>query len=191
MISIQTFCRALAVVSLAGLAAGCTVNEVMNQGLKEGRESGLVTNTILNKVGPGLERAWIYEIDGEPVTYTRRSFRLPVGEHTLRVWPLDNAPRSQQMVPDNARIIRENIEIEEITIDVEPGYRYYLAARTNITRTSSTIVGTETYNFKSGMFIVPVVTREAEPLDFVEGAKGLSVFFLSMAVPAAVVPALF
>ena len=175
--------------ALLGLTAGCAVNEVMNQGLKEGRESGLVTNTILNKAPLGLERAWIYEIDGEPVTYTRRSFRLPIGEHTLKVWPLDNAPRSQQMVPDLARIRRENIQIESITIDVEPGYRYYLAARTNIIRTRSTIVGSETYNFKGGKFVVPVVTKEAEPLDFVEGATGMSVFFLSMALPAVVVPA--
>ena len=176
---------------LVALGSGCSVNEVMNQGLKEGRESGLVTNTIVNQVPMGLERAWIYEIDGEPVTYTRRSFRLPIGEHTLKVWPLDNAPRSQQMVPDLARIRRENIEIESITIDVEPGYRYYLAARTNIVRTRSTIVGTETYNFKGSKFVIPVVTKEAEPLDFVEGATGMSVFFLSMALPAFVVPAAF
>lgn len=170
--------------------AGCAVNEVMNAGLREGRESGLVTNTILNKVQSGLQRAWIYEIDGEPVTYTRRSFRLPVGEHTIKVWPLDNAPRSQQMVPDLARILREEIQVEAITIDVQPGYRYYLAARTNIVRTRSTIVGTESYSFDGGKFIVPVVTKEAEPLDFVEGATGLSVFFLSMALPALIVPAI-
>ena len=184
--------RALAVVLLAGLAAcgGCAVNGTINQGLKEGRESGLVTNTILNKVPSGLERAWIYEIDGEPVTYTRRSFRLPVGEHTIKVWPLDNAPRSQQMVPDLARVRREDIQIESITIDVEPGYRYYLAARTNIIRTRSTIVGAETYTFRSGKFVMPVVTKEAEPLDLVEGAKGMSVFFLSMALPAILVPAI-
>jgi hypothetical protein len=162
----------------------------MNEGISPGRESGLVTNTILNYPPAGLARAWIYEIDGQPVAYTRRSFRLPAGEHTLRVWPLDNAPRSQQMVPDHARILRENIRIEEVTIDVQPGYRYYLAARTNIIRFKSTIVGTETYDFEGGKFIVPVVVREAEPADYVEGAKGMSLFFLSMALPAAIVPSL-
>jgi hypothetical protein len=183
----------LRVVLLAACAAaaGCSVNEVINPGLHEGRESGLVTNTILNKVPSGLQRAWIYEIDGEPVSYTRRTFRLPVGEHTIKVWPLDNAPRSQQMVPDLARIRREEIVVESITIDVEPGYRYYLAARTNIMRTQSTIVGTETYSFRSGKFIVPVVTREAEPVDFIQGAKGMSVFFISMALPALLAPMAF
>jgi hypothetical protein len=170
--------------------AGSQVNQVMNQGLKPGRESGLLTNTILNKVPQGLERAWIYEIDGEPVAYTRRTFRLPAGEHTIKVWPLDNAPRSQQKVPDPTRILREEIVVEELTINIEPGYRYYLAARTNITRTTSTIAGTETYRFSPGKFIVPVVTRAAPPADYVEGAKGLSLFFLSMAIPAAIAPAL-
>ena len=55
------------VLTLLALGTGCSVNEVMNQGLKEGRESGLVTNTIVNRVPMGLERAWIYEIDGERV----------------------------------------------------------------------------------------------------------------------------
>ncbi|MGB5211990.1 MAG: hypothetical protein WBN31_11320 [Gammaproteobacteria bacterium] len=175
------------------IAAGCAgnqVNQVMNQGLKPGRESGLITNTILTKVSSGLERAWIYEIDGEHVSYTRRTFRLPAGEHTIKVWPLDNAPRSQQKVPDPGRILREEIVVEELTINIEPGYRYYLAARTNITRTTSTIAGTETYRFRPGKFIVPVVSREAPPADYVEGAKGLSLFFLSMAIPAAIMPAL-
>jgi hypothetical protein len=109
-----------------------------------------------------------------------------VGEHTIKVWPKDDAPRSQQMVPDHTRIQREDIVVEDIVIDVEPGYRYYIGARTNITRTKSTIVGTETYNFPSGKFIIPVVVREAEPADYVEGAKGMSLFFLSMAIPAAI-----
>lgn len=182
--------RAVAALLACGALAACSVNQAMNQGLKPGRESGLVTNTILKYPPPGLERAWIYEIDGEPVVYTRRTFRLPIGEHTFRVWPLDNAPRSQQMVPDHARIRRENILIEEIKINIEPGYRYYLAARTNITRVRSTIVGTETYNFASGKFIIPVVVKEAPPADYIEGAKGMSLFFLSMAVPAAVVPSM-
>ena len=177
-------------VSLVTGCASNQVNQYMNQGLKPGRESGLVTNTILNKVPSRLERAWIYEIDGEPVSYTRRTFRLPVGEHTIKVWPLDNAPRSQQLVPDENRILREEIVVEELSIDIEPGYRYYLGARTNITRTTSTIVGTETYAFKPGKFIVPVVVKEAAPADYVEGAKGMSLFFLSMAVPAAIAPAM-
>jgi len=177
-------------VSLTAGCAGNQVNQYMNQGLKPGRESGLLTNTILNKVRPGLERAWIYQIDGEPVSYTRRTFRLPIGEHTIKVWPLDNAPRSQQLVPDENRILREEIVVEALTIDIEPGYRYYLAARTNITRTTSTIEGTETYAFKPNKFVVPVVVKEAAPADYVEGAKGMSLFFLSMAVPAAIAPAM-
>lgn len=185
----RSLTKAVVLLACATLAA-CSVNQTMNQGLKPGRESGLVTNTILNYPPTGLARAWIYEIDGEPVVYTRRTFRLPVGEHTFRVWPLDNAPRSQQMVPDHARILRENIVIEEITINIEPGYRYYLAARTNITRFKSTIVGTETFDFPGGKFIVPVIVKEAPPADYVEGAKGMSLFFLSMALPAAVLPSM-
>ena len=136
------------------MAAGCAVNRAEDA---PRRESGLVTNTILNKTPPGIEPAWIYEIDGKPVNYLRRTFRLTVGEHTIKVWP-----------------------------NVEPGYRYYLGARTNITRTRSTIVGTETYSFPTGKFIYPVVTKEAEPADYVQGAKGMSLFFLSIAIPAAI-----
>ena len=33
--------------------------------------------------------------------------------------------------------------------------------------------------------------REAEPLDFIQGAKGMSVFFLSMALPALLAPMAF
>lgn len=170
-------------LAAVSMAAGCAVNRAEDA---PRRESGLVTNTILNKTPTGIESAWIYEIDGEPVNYRRRTFRLPVGEHTIKVWPKDDAPRSQQMVPDQARILREDIVVEGITIIVEPGYRYYLGARTNITRTRSTIVGTETYSFPTGKFIYPVVTREAEPADYVQGAKGMSLFFLSMAIPAAI-----
>jgi hypothetical protein len=168
------------------MLAACSVNQTMNEGLEPGRESGMVTNTILNKTPPGVESAWIYEIDGERVNYLRRSFRLPIGEHTIKVWPKDDAPRSQQMVPDETRILREEIVVEEMVVTVEPGYRYYLGARTNITRTRSTIVGTETYNFPSGKFIIPEITREAAPADYVQGAKGMSVFLLSMAIPAAI-----
>ena len=176
----------LCALSLFLPLAGCSVNQELNPGTGPGRESGLVTNTIFNKTPPGVEPAWIYEIDGRPVNYLRRSTRLPVGEHRIKVWPRDDAPRSQQLVPDTTRMQRENIVVEEIVIQVEPGYRYYLGARTNITRTRSTILGTETYDFPSGKFIVPVVTREAEPADYVQGAKGMSLFFLSMAVPAAI-----
>ena len=45
--------------------AGCAVNKTDDSTPK--RESGLVTNTILNKTPLGVEPAWIYEIDGEPV----------------------------------------------------------------------------------------------------------------------------
>ncbi|KPK61338.1 MAG: hypothetical protein AMJ59_02660 [Gammaproteobacteria bacterium SG8_31] len=178
------FLLPLVVMTLS--AGGCSVTRPADPGMVLGRESGMVTNTIYNKTPAGVEPAWIYEIDGEQVNYLRRSTRLSVGEHTIKVWPKDDAPRSQQMVPDRTRIQREDIVVEDIVIDVEPGYRYYIGARTNITRTKSTIVGTETYNFPSGKFIIPVVVREAEPADYVEGAKGMSLFFLSMAIPAAI-----
>lgn len=179
--------RSSCVVSLLLALQACSVNPTLNPGTAPGRGSGLVTNTIFNKTPPGVEPAWIYEIDGEPVNYLRRSTRLPVGEHSIKVWPRDDAPRSQQLVPDHTRIRRENIIVEEIVIQVEPGYRYYLGARTNITRTKSTILGTETHDFPSGKFIVPTIVREAEPADYVQGAKGMSLFFLSLAIPAVLV----
>lgn len=176
------------------LTSACSttkINETINQGLREGRESGLVTNTILHYPPSGLERAWIYEIDGEPVNYHRRTFRLPIGEHTIRVWPKDSAALNNRMVPDRTRIIRENITVESITINVEPGYRYYLAARTNIVRTRSTIPGTDVTTFPTQKFVIPVVSREAEPLDFVEGVTGLGLFAAPLIIAPLAAPAAF
>lgn len=135
----------LVVVTLG--AGGCSVTRPADPDTVQGRESGLVTNTIYNKTPAGVEPAWIYEIDGEQVNCLRRSTRLSVGEHTIQVWPKDDAPRSQQMVPDHTRIQCEDIAVEEIVINVEPGYRYYIGARTNITRTQSTLVGTGATTF--------------------------------------------
>lgn len=131
------------------LLAGCAtkVQYIVNQGLNPENPSGVVTNTFLNFPSAEFQRAYIYEIDGELVPHTRRSFRLPAGEHTIRVWPIDSAPRSLQMVPDTVRIRRENISVESITINVQPGHRYFLAARTNVVYTRSTIPGADSFRF--------------------------------------------
>jgi len=175
------------------LIAGCAtkVQYIVNQGLDPENPSGVVTNTFLNFPSPEFQRAYIYEIDGEHVPHTRRSFRLPAGEHTLRVWPIDSAPRSLQIVPDTVRIRRENITVESITIDVQPGHRYFLAARTNVVYTRSTIPGADSYRFPGGKFIVPVVSDTVEPVVLEEASKGLALFFLPLVVAPMVVPALF
>ncbi len=128
-VSLRRAARGLALAVLALAVGGCASGPryVLNQGLDPANPSGIVTNTFLNFPPPGLERAYIYEIDGRHVPHTRRSFRLPAGEHTIRVWPIDSAPRSLQIVPDLNRIRREQIEVETITLHVRPGHRYYLA----------------------------------------------------------------
>lgn len=185
--------RALALAGLVIASGGCAtkVQRVINQGLDPANPSGVVTNTFLNFPSPGLERAYIYEIDGKHVPHTRRSFRLPAGEHTIRVWPIDSAPRSLQIVPDLTRIRREQIEVESITIDVRPGHRYFLAARTNVVSARSTIPGADTYQFPDQKFIVPVVSDRVEPVDLEEASIGVALFALPLIVAPMVVPAMF
>jgi hypothetical protein len=186
-------CSRSALALLLAMLAGCAtkVQYIVNQGLDPENPSGVVTNTFLNFPSAGMERAYIYEIDGEHVPHTRRSFRLPAGEHTIRVWPIDSAPRSLQIVPDTVRIRRENISVESITIDVQPGHRYFLAARTNVVYTRSTIPGADTHRFPGGKFIVPVVSDTVEPVILEEATKGLALFFLPLVVAPMVVPAFF
>jgi hypothetical protein len=188
--------RAARRLGLAGLvlaSAGCATRAayVINQGLDPANPSGVITNTFLNFPPPGLERAYIYEIDGKHVPHTRRSFRLPAGEHTIRVWPIDSAPRSLQIVPDLTRIRREQIEVESITIDVKPGHRYFVAARTNVVSAKSTIPGSDTYQFPDQKFIVPVVSDMVEPVDLEEASIGVALFALPLIMAPMVVPAMF
>jgi hypothetical protein len=191
-----SFRRAAVVAVLAGLllaSGGCATKAryVVNQGLDPANPSGVVTNTFLNFPPPGLQRAYIYEIDGKHVPHTRRSFRLPAGEHTIRVWPIDTAPRALQIVPDLARIRRERIEVESITIDVKPGHRYFLAARTNVVSAKSTIPGADIHQFPDQKFVIPVVSDTAEPVDLEEASIGVALFLLPLVVAPMVVPALF
>ena len=188
--------RAARRLGLAGLvlaSAGCATRAayVINQGLDPANPSGVITNTFLNFPPPGLERAYIYEIDGKHVPHTRRSFRLPAGEHTIRVWPIDSAPRSLQIVPDLTRIRREQIEVESITIDVKPGHRYFVAARTNVVSAKSTIPGSDTYQFPDQKFIVPVVSDMVEPVDLEEASIGVALFALPLIMAPMVIPAMF
>ncbi len=192
-IALQRAARGLALAVLAIATSGCATSPryVVNQGLDPANPSGIVTNTFLNFPPSGLERAYIYEIDGRHVPHTRRSFRLPAGEHTIRVWPIDSAPRSLQIVPDLNRIRREQIEVEAITLHVRPGHRYYLAARTNVVSAKSTIAGADVHEFPEQKFIVPVVSDTVEPADLEQASIGVALFALPLIVAPMVVPALF
>ncbi len=154
------------------------------------QKPGLISDTAGNKVPVGLESAYIYEIDGQPVNYLRGSLHLPPGQHRIRVWPIDTAPRSNQIVPDLARIAMEHIEVLELTIDIKPGYRYVFAASTNISRTRS-VIGADTHRFPENKYVIPVLVREVPPADYAEGAMGLGLIGLTMALPALIAPAAF
>ena len=110
--------RVLALAVLAVTNGGCASSPryVIHQELDPANPSGIVTSTFLNFPPPGLERAYIHEINGRHAPHTRRSFRLPAGEHTIRVWPIVSAPRSLQIVPDLNRIRREQIQVEAVDL---------------------------------------------------------------------------
>lgn len=179
----------LACLLLLGLGACSTSRQVATPEIVE-QDSALLSNTADEKVPPGLQPAYIYEIDGEPVNYLRDALHLEPGEHRIRVWPRDTTPRSQQMVPDLVRIAMEHIEVLELTLDVKPGYRCYFAARTNIYQTTS-VIGADTHHFPPNKFVIPVLVKEVPPADNIEGAKGLGLMAITMALPALVAPAAF
>ena len=179
--------RALLLALACVTASGCAIN----QGLEPGNESGLVTNTQGESFNAPMSPAWIYELDGEPVAYTKRSHRLSAGKHTIRVWPIDSAPQGQVMVPDTTMIFRDKIEVEALEFTVKPGYRYYFAARTNITQTTATTAGVERYEFEKQKFIVPAIVSIVEPVELEEAAKGLGAFFGLLALGPLLGAALF
>lgn len=180
----------LVVLLLTAMLGGCTAIGTQEEPDGAEQKSGLLRNTANTKLPPGLESAYIYEIDGAAVNYLRETIHLSPGEHRLRVWPVDNAPRSNQIVPDPVRIAMENIEVLELTVEIRPGYRYVFAARTNISRTRS-VIGADSHRFPDNRYVMPVLVREVAPADYIEGAKGLGLMGLTMALPALIAPAAF
>ncbi len=174
-VSTRWIARLSAGLLLSATVGGCSTTAIY-QGLEPGNESGLITDSVSTRTVGSLDKAYIYEIDGETVPYTRGTHRLSVGPHTVRVWPKEDAAASIVMIPDTVRIERDQIRVEALTIDVEAGYRYYVAARTNITRTRSTIGGGDVHAFEPEMFIVPVVVKEVAPVSMQEAAKGAGFF---------------
>lgn len=142
--------------------------------------TGRVTNTI-GELTPGdVEPAHIYEIDGEPVMYQRRSFVLEPGEHRIRVWP-EGPP--QRMVPDLAAIEEENIQVDTITLRVQAGHRYLLGARITTSRTLVSVTTAEDTRTEYGEWqktVEPVVVKEVPPVELEEAVKSFGGFFGSL-----------
>ena len=109
---LKTLIPCLLAVGLAGCAG---------PGPQEKPDTGLLSETAGGPVPEGMVPAYIYEIDGRPVLYGRGTHRVVAGEHTLRVWPERYGPRSET---PNA----ERLNIEPMTLAVESGNRYYIAA---------------------------------------------------------------
>ena len=148
----------------------------LNQGLQPGDEHGTVVHTIDEDTPPDVEPAHVYEIDGEPVLHQRRSYALSPGEHTLRVWPEGPA---QRMVPDLEAIDRKQIQVDPLTIDVKPGYKYFVAARRTQTRPVVTVVTEDGERTTVGPWqvtITPVVVKEEPPVTLERAVKGMSGF---------------
>lgn len=165
----------LAPLLCAVALAGCTIDGALNPGLRPDHPFGSVVHSVEEVVPAELEPAWIYEIDGRPVSYERRTFPLTPGEHVVRVWPLGPP---QRLVPDPVEIEEKSMRVDPITIRIEASYRYVLAARTTRTRTRVDVVtedDTETSYGDWEITVEPVVVRTVPPADLetlVEGDFG-------------------
>lgn len=135
--------------------------------------TALVSFTVGHKLPTGRHPAYVFEIDGQPVNPWRGTYRLSAGKHEIRVWPDLGVPDYQQLIPDPALVAREQITVEAIEIEVWEGHRYYLAARTNVTRTRVS-TGGEVHAFPRRKFVVPVVSAVVRPVPVTEAAKGIA-----------------
>lgn len=154
--------------------AACSVNPVPQTQPVE--KNGRVVHTIGEEVGSGLTRAHIYEIDGQAVMYQKRTFSVPAGEHTIRVWPEGPA---QRMVPDLEAIERKQIQVDPLDIVIEPGHRYFIGARETRTREVVTVLTDEGEEQSFGdwqITIEPVVVKVVLPPDLERVATGLGGF---------------
>lgn len=141
---------------LAACIAGCSAT------IPEVGDTGLLSATVGVKVPDGTVPAFIYEIDGERIFHDRRVHRVNAGVHTLRVWPAKNGPPGATPVP-GAHARHERLNVESMTLEVEPGARYYVAARMRKHRTYVTR-GQRTEPLGPWQTtILPVVTRTTSP----------------------------
>lgn len=136
----------------------------------------VVRNSIGYRVPEGVEQGYIYQIDGEVVSYLKDAHILAPGKHRFRVWPREDMAESLIMIPDQVRIEREEITVGEIEIDLQPGYYYWLGARTNVGRTFIE-AGADTISSSPRKYVSPTLIRAIKPKTIEEGAKGMSVFF--------------
>lgn len=75
---------------------------------------------------PGVEPAWIVEIDGEPVPWRQTTHRLATGPHRIRVVPRVEGPPEQ--VP-SAEALATHWSNEPVRVEVEEGRTYVIGLR--------------------------------------------------------------
>jgi hypothetical protein len=136
----------------------------------------IVKNSIKLKAPAGTESAYIYEIDGEPVSYLKDAHILSPGKHTFRVWPKLGMGEKLVMIPDRVKIARDEITVGSIEIELKPGFHYWLGARSVVGRTTIE-AGIDSLVSDPNNYISPVLLKAIEPKTLEEGAKGMSVFF--------------
>ena len=138
--------------------------------------NAIVKNSIRLKAPAGTQSAYIYEIDGEPVSYLKNAHILPPGKHTFRVWPKQGMGEGLVMIPDTVKIAREEITVGSIEIELKSGFHYWLGARSVVGRTAIE-ADSDRLVSDPNSYISPVLLRAIEPKTLEEGAKGMSVFF--------------
>ena len=172
---------------MALISSGCT----LNQGLAEQDPFGRITHTIGEDVPEGVQPAHVYEIDGEPVAWERRSHRLEPGEHSVRVWP--KGP-PQAFVPDRAAIEEGRVQVDPVVIEVQAGFHYFLGIEE--TRTRSIVIvttreGEETSYGNWEITYRAVLVKEEPPATLERAAKGFGLFAGSLAAAPLLGPFLF
>ena len=138
--------------------------------------NAVVKNSVKLKAPAGTQSAYIYEIDGEPVSYLKNAHILPPGKHTFRVWPKEGMGEGLVMIPDRVRIARDEITVGLIEIDLQPGFHYWLGARSVVGRTTIE-ADSDRLVSDPNSYISPVLLKAMQPKTLEEGAKGMSVFF--------------
>ena len=142
--------------------------------------AGLISNTIGTVVAEDLDPAHIYEIDGEIVSHHQGTFTLEPGRHAIRVWPQGPA---QRMIPDYEAIERERIQVDALELEVEAGYRYYLAAPSKESRTIVEVITEEGAERSLGDWqktVEPVIVKVYGPLTTRQKVEAMGGFFGSL-----------
>lgn len=118
----SSFAALVAAVALAG----CTVVPTVSPS----QPHGLVV--LHNGVGGGdIHPALVTQIDGVNMSTDQTSFTLPPGEHTLRVLGLIRQGHLRSPAMEIPAYTRKQPRSYALTIDVEEGQRYVVAAKFN------------------------------------------------------------